>query len=174
MKKAVTMAVGVFFSLHLFAGGFIRAGFFFDISNPPREQAANIISDQVSIGKMTPILYVKAIEPCLPFWADALGFQKTAEVTEKESLGFVIMNAGEVEVMLQTYASLEKDIPRIVGDLRGAPSVLYFEVGDIADVERRLTGFEVVVPRRTTFYGALEVYYRSPGGHIIGFAQHSR
>jgi len=27
-----------------------------------------------------------------------------------------------------------------------------------------------VVPRRTTFYGADEIFVRAPGGHTVGFA----
>lgn len=125
------------------------------------------------MNKITSILYVETIESCLGFWVDGLGFEKTAEVKDRDSLGFVILTSGKVEVMLQTYRSLEKDIPGIVDSLRGSPSVLYIDVDDINEIERRLKGFEVVVPRRKTFYGADEIYFRSPGGHIIGFSQHS-
>jgi len=27
--------------------------------------------------KLTPVLFVEAIEPCLPFWTERLGFTKT-------------------------------------------------------------------------------------------------
>src|SRR6266852_3502350 len=29
----------------------------------------------------------------------------------------------------------------------------------------------VVVPKRTTFYGATEIFVREPGGNLVGFAQ---
>ena len=31
--------------------------------------------------------------------------------------------------------------------------------------------FTLLLPRRTTFYGATEVGYREPGGHVVTFAQ---
>lgn len=129
------------------------------------------IDKKLSLIRITSILYVEDIESCLKFWVDALGFEKTVEIQAEGSLGFVILNSGATEVMLQTYSELEKDIPGIVSHLREAPSVLYIEVNDIAMIERRLKGFEVIVPKRKTFYGADEIYYRSPGGHIVGFAQ---
>lgn len=63
--------------------------------------------------KLTPVLFVKESEPCLSFWVDQFGFQKTVEVPEGEKLGFVILAKENVEVMLQTYASAEKDLPSL-------------------------------------------------------------
>jgi uncharacterized glyoxalase superfamily protein PhnB len=121
--------------------------------------------------KMTPILYVESIESCLNFWVDDLGFTKTAEVPDGDKLGFVILTFGNLEIMLQSFASLDKDIPNLGKEIRGAPSVLYIEVQNITEVETRLKNYEVIVPKRKTFYGASEIFYRTPGGHIIGFAQ---
>ena len=42
---------------------------------------------------------------------------------------------------------------------------------DINAVERVVAGLEVVVPRRTTFYGAEEIFVRAPCGTVVGFAQ---
>jgi len=38
-------------------------------------------------------------------------------------------------------------------------------------IARDLRGADVVVPRRTTFYGADEIGVRVPGGHVVVFAQ---
>lgn len=121
--------------------------------------------------KMTPVLYVESIEFCLLFWVDALGFTKTAEVPEGDKLGFVILTMGNLEIMLQSYASLDKDIPNLGKEMRGAASVLYIEVQNITEIESRLKDHEIIVPKRKTFYGASEIFYRTPGGHIVGFAQ---
>ncbi|MBN2346590.1 MAG: VOC family protein [Candidatus Aminicenantes bacterium] len=123
------------------------------------------------MNKMTPVLYVDSIEASLPFWVDALGFARTVEVPDGDRLGFVILTSGNLEVMLQGYHSLEKDIPSLGKEMRGSPSVLYIEVKDIGEIERRLRGHQVVVPKRATPYGALEIFFRTPGGHVIGFAQ---
>ena len=61
--------------------------------------------------KLSPLLTVEAIEPCLSFWVERLGFAKTVEVPEGSSLGFVILAKDGVEIMYQSRASVEKDIP---------------------------------------------------------------
>ncbi len=122
-----------------------------------------------SLKKLTPVLFVEKIEPCLPFWVERLGFQKTAEVPEGEALGFVILVRDGVEVMLQTRASVAKDVPALAAE--PSRSFLYVEVADLADVQRRLEGADIVVPERKTFYGATEIGVRDPAGNVITFAQ---
>ena len=134
-------------------------------------EASHRSGNNGSLKKITPVLYVESIESSLKFWVDSLGFTKTAEVPEGDRLGFVILASEDTEVMLQSYASLDKDIPALGKEMRGAPSVLYIEVEDIGEIERRLKDYEVIVPKRKTFYGANEIFYRTPGGHVVGFAQ---
>jgi len=121
------------------------------------------------IQKATPILRVERIEPSLSFWVERLGFQKVTEVMEGDSLGFVILSKGHVEIMLQSRASLAKDMPVLsVGAL--TPAVVYIGVTNLDEVAAKLAPSEIVVPRRSTFYGMDEIWAREPGGHIIGFA----
>lgn len=122
------------------------------------------------IKKLTPILYVERIEPCIPFWTDRLGFQKTVEVPEGDALGFVILAREGVEVMYQTRASVAHDVPALAGTPMGG-SMLFLEVEDLDVVVAALEGIEPVVPRRTTFYGADEIAVREPAGNVVGFAQ---
>ena len=42
------------------------------------------------VKKITPVLFAAEIEPCLKFWMDRLGFEKTVEVPDGEKLGFAI------------------------------------------------------------------------------------
>ena len=124
----------------------------------------------MKIGKLTPVLIVEAIEPCLPFWIDRLGFTKTVEVPHGDQLGFVILVRDGVEVMYQTRASIQSDVPAVADTpLRG--NLLYFEVDDLDAVESALNGIQHVIPRRTTFYGAQEMIVREPGGNVVTFAQ---
>jgi hypothetical protein len=127
----------------------------------------------VVVKKLTPVYVVERIEPCLAFWVDRLGFEKVHEIAEGEALGFVILARGNVEIMYQSLASVAKDIPALAVSGTGvaSPNGTYIEVSDIDDVERRLAGWEFVVPRRTTFYGATEIGVREPGGNLIIFAQ---
>lgn len=121
--------------------------------------------------KLSPVLMVEAIEPCLPFWVDRLGFELTAQVPEGDRLGFVILVRGGVELMLQSTESVAKDIPALASELGAA--ALFVEVDDLNAVERALGGVEPVIPRRTTFYGMDELVVRAPGGHVVIFAQHA-
>src|SRR5438445_8105796 len=65
----------------------------------------------MNVKRITAVLLVKEIEPLIPFWVDRLGFAKTVEVPDGNKLGFVIFQKNSVEVMYQTYASVEKDAP---------------------------------------------------------------
>jgi len=121
--------------------------------------------------KLTPVLYVEAIEPCLSFWVDRLGFEKTAEVPEGSRLGFVILARDNAEVMLQTYESGEKDVPALAQDFRKSANYLFVEVSNLDEIARKLDKASVVMPMRTTFYGMREIAVREPGGHVVCFAQ---
>ena len=67
-------------------------------------------------------------------------------------------------------------MPSLAAAVSGStsPNAMYIEVTDIDDVERRLAGWDLVVPRRTTFYGATEIGVREPAGNLIVFAQHAQ
>jgi uncharacterized glyoxalase superfamily protein PhnB len=128
----------------------------------------------VKLKTLTPILIVDAIEPCLPFWLDRLGFTKTTEVPHEDRLGFVILESDGIEVMYQTFDSVGADIPALAESTPHGGSILFIEVEDIAAIENALDGAEILVPRRSTFYGAEEVFAREPGGHLVGFAEFSK
>ena len=138
------------------------------VSLPPGADRA-IPLPEVPVKKLTPILTVESIEPCLPFWTEALGFARTVEVPHGDSLGFVILVRDGIEVMLQTVRSMEADVPSVAPPPGG--SVLFIEVTDLSAVERAVAGHELLVPRRRTFYGADEIFVREPGGNVVGFAQ---
>lgn len=126
----------------------------------------------LKLNKLTPVLVVDIIEPCLPFWTERLGFAKTVEVPEGDRLGFVILAKDGIEVMYQSRESVRKDIPPLADAPAGGTN-LYIDVADLAAVERAVTGVEIVVPRRKTFYGADEIGVREPGGNAVIFGQHS-
>ena len=129
-------------------------------------------STEATMKKLTPILTVESIEPCLAFWRDSLGFRVAQQVPEGDGpLAFVILQHGVLEVMLQTRASVEQDDVRLAAAFHNATSCLYLDVEDLALVEAAVDPAAVVIPRRKTFYGAEEVFVRTPGGHIVGFAQ---
>ena len=125
----------------------------------------------MSAKKITPILFAEEIEPCLQFWIERLGFEKTIEVPDGNRLSFAILQKGPVELMYQTYASAEKDITTISSEVRKGPSFLYVEVDNLNEVVSALKGVDVAMPIRTTFYGAKEIGVKDPAGHVMIFAE---
>jgi uncharacterized glyoxalase superfamily protein PhnB len=104
----------------------------------------------------------------LPFW-ERLGFTSTTTVPETAPYQFAILACGGTEVMLQTRASCAEDTgPEMARDVRA--SVLYLTVSAIDTVLEALGEIDIALPRRTTFYGADEVWVRDPAGNVIGFA----
>ena len=125
----------------------------------------------MTVKKITPILFAEEIEPCLKFWVERLGFEKTIDVPEGSNLAFAILQKGGVELMYQTFASAEKDVSAVSPEVRKGPSFLYVEVGNLEEIIATMKGDEVIMPVRTTFYGAREIGIKDPAGHIITFAQ---
>ena len=122
--------------------------------------------------KLTPVLCVEAIEPCLAFWCDRLGFTQTVAVPHGDALGFAILSQGEVEVMLQSRASVAADVPALAAGPFASDGVgLFLEVADLDAILAAIVGCEILVPERTTFYGMREVGVRAPGGFMVLFAQ---
>jgi uncharacterized glyoxalase superfamily protein PhnB len=120
--------------------------------------------------KITPILFVDAIEPSLEFWVGRLEFEKIAEVPEGNKLAFVIVKKGDSEIMLQTRDSIKKDAGTASAAVLSMTSSLYIEVDNFADALESIQGSEVLLPQRDAFYGMREIYVREPGGQIVGFA----
>ena len=135
---------------------------------------ANQIEEKKSMNvkKITPVLLVDQIEPVLPFWIDRLGFTKAIEVPDGNKLAFVDFQKGSVEVMYQTYASVEKDAtPEMRAAARKGPTYLYLEVDNLDAVLAAMKSVNKVMPERTAFYGMREFAVQDPAGHFITFAQ---
>ena len=135
---------------------------------------ANPIEEKkpMNVKKITPVLLVDQIEPILPFWIDRLGFTKAIEVADGNKLAFVDFQKGSVEVMYQTYASVEKDAPpEMRAAARRGPTYLYLEVDNLDAVLAAMKDVNKVMPERTAFYGMREFAVQDPAGHFITFAQ---
>jgi catechol 2,3-dioxygenase-like lactoylglutathione lyase family enzyme len=125
----------------------------------------------MQIKKLTPVLFVRRIEPCLDFWERRLGFVRVAAVPEADHFGFVLLVRDGVEVMYQTWSSVGTDIPPLAREASAAHQFLYLDVDDLGAIEAALAGIDYIVPKRQTFYGATEVIVREPAGHVVAFAQ---
>lgn len=124
------------------------------------------------IKKATPVLIVDRIEPLLPLWG-ALGFARAAEVPNGDVLGFVILSRDGVEVMYQTFDSVRGDEAKVLDGSRAiGASAVFFEVSDLDAIAAQIpSGTEVIVSRRTTFYGSTETVIRDAAGNVVTFAQ---
>lgn len=125
----------------------------------------------MNVKKITPILFVERVEPCVKFWLDRFGFEKTAEVPDGNNLAFAMLQKGNIELMYQSYASADKDVTPISQQVRKGPTFLYVEVDNLDDTISAIQGTEVVMPVRTTFYGSKEIGIKDPAGHYVTFAQ---
>jgi hypothetical protein len=119
--------------------------------------------------KITPLFVVEHIEPCLPEW-EALGYEVTVRVPDQGPLGFVILSGKLGELMLQTKQSLASDLPSVFK--RKPSALLYADVTSLAEAKKALSGAEVLVAQRKTFYGATEAWLELEGRVILGLAEH--
>jgi uncharacterized glyoxalase superfamily protein PhnB len=129
------------------------------------------IMKPTEVKKITSILFAEELEPCLRFWTERLGFEKTVEVPEGDKLGFAILEKNGLELMYQSFASAEKDNAATGAAVRMGPSFLYIEVADLDVALQTTEGAEIVMPVRTTFYHSREFGIKDPAGHYLIFAQ---
>jgi uncharacterized glyoxalase superfamily protein PhnB len=123
------------------------------------------------IKKITSILFAEEIEPCIQFWTERLGFQKTIEVPEGNKIGFALLEKNGIELMYQSFGSVEKENAATGTAVRKGPSFLYIEVADLDAALAATQGAELVMPVRTTFYQSKEFGIQDPVGHYLIFAQ---
>ena len=125
----------------------------------------------ITVKKITTVLAVETVQPSLDFWTKRLGFECTVTVPHEDTLGFAILVKDNLEVMLQSVASILADLGSTTGEINGRSAALFIEVADLAAVEQGLGTYPIEMPRRTTFYGMHEIGVREPGGHFVIFAQ---
>ena len=131
----------------------------------------------MTVKKITPVLLVDEVEPCVRFWKERLGFEVAIEVPEGGpeggKIGFASLQKAGVELMYESHASVEKDSSFSAQGYAKGPSFLYIEVDSLDDVIAATKGATVVMPKRKAFYGAREIGVKDPAGHILTFAQFS-
>ena len=118
--------------------------------------------------KITAILIVDEIEPCVEFWS-RVGLEKTLEVPHGDHLGFVILASDSIELMYQSRASVADDMPALATDTYRTS--LFVEVESLDQTLEAMQGIPHTVEERTTFYGAREFGVREPAGNLVVFAE---
>jgi uncharacterized glyoxalase superfamily protein PhnB len=146
----------------------------FQPHGPQEMESQNLRKEAIepmNVKKITPVLFVQEVEPCVKFWIERMGFQKTVEVPDGDKLAFAMLQKGNVELMYQSYASADKDVSAVAQEVRKGPTFLYVEVESLDEAITATKGSEVVMPVRTTFYGSKEIGIKDPAGHMITFAE---
>lgn len=128
----------------------------------------------LAVKALAPVLIVNAVEPCVQFWTERLGFTKENEVPGDDGkLVFASVRKDAVEIMYQTRASVVAENPSQAAELDGHSTVLFITLPSTADLdsaERAVGDAPLVKARHKTFYGSEEFYVREPGGTVVGFA----
>ena len=126
----------------------------------------------MNVKKITAVLFAQEVEPSVKFWVERFGFEKTAEVPDGDTLAFVMLQKGNVELMYQSYTSADKDVGTTISQVvRKGPTFLYVEVDDLEETINAVKGAEMYMPKRQTFYGSTEIGIQDPAGHFVTFAQ---
>ena len=129
------------------------------------------MSEPVLLQRVTPVLFVDRVAPCLPFWTGRLGFQTVAEVPGPDGEPqFAMLANGGLEIMYQTWGSVETESAAAAAGPRGHSAALFIEVANLDAVDQALAGIPRIVERHTTFYGMEEITVREPGGALVTFA----
>jgi hypothetical protein len=124
--------------------------------------------DMANLTKLTTVVIVDSIEAQLGSW-EALGYHVVTRVPDSGPAGFVILDGGPAELMLQTRASVEEDLPVLAG--RPQSALLYAHVPSLTAAKRALSSAKVLIEQRKTFYGATESWLELPSGTILGLAE---
>ena len=129
----------------------------------------------VAVKRVTPVLFVEKVEPCLEFW-ERLGFQRAMEVPDGNTLAFAAVQKDGVQIMYQSTASAMKDPSASAASKQRMDShaFLYVEVADLDAILAGLQSTKLDVEEHPTAYGATEIVVRDPGGHFVTFAQFGR
>jgi hypothetical protein len=125
------------------------------------------------IKSVTPVLFVDRVEPTRDFFTK-LGFTVLFDVPDGDHLGFVGLEKDGVQVMVETRGNANEGQAIRELSRQSRSSVVFIEVDNLDVVIGALATEKAIVERHTTFYGADEISFMEPGGHIVTFAKIDR
>jgi uncharacterized glyoxalase superfamily protein PhnB len=119
---------------------------------------------------ISPNIFVRDMAATIE-WYRQLGFEIIATVPEQGDYVWVMMKAGAVTFMFQTYDSLGDSLPAI-SRTDGGSLLLYIQVKGIRDLfERVKDKVTVVKGLEKMFYGATEFAVQDINGYVLTFAE---
>ena len=125
------------------------------------------------IVRATPVLFVDQVEPTRDFFTK-LGFTVMFDVPEGDRLGFVGLEKDGVQVMVETRGNANEGPAIRELTRQSRATVVFIEVDNLDVVIAALATEKEIVERHTTFYGADEISFMEPGGHVVTFARFDR
>ena len=125
------------------------------------------------IRSATPVLFVDRVEPTRDFFTK-LGFTVLFDVPDGDHLGFVGLEKDGVQVMVETRGNANEGQAIRELSRQSRSSVVFIEVDNLDVVIGALATEKAIVERHTTFYGADEISFMEPGGHVVTFAKIER
>jgi uncharacterized glyoxalase superfamily protein PhnB len=138
--------------------------------------------DNTMYKKLTTNMMVEDVNRTVEFYRDVLGLEFVMGVPENSqeviiarpqdrALAFVIMKAGDVQMMFQAKPSLVEEIPAFDSLSIGGSLTFYIEVEDIEALHAKLRGKVTIVKGiQSKFYGKREFSIRDCNGYILTFA----
>jgi len=119
---------------------------------------------------LTPNFFVHNINETVRFY-ERLGFRETARVPESGDVIWLMMQCGDVNIMMQTFESLGDKL-RMVNRTNGGSLLLYIKTKNIRSLYNQLTGDPCVVTAlEKTFYGATEFSVLDNNNYLLTFAE---
>jgi hypothetical protein len=125
------------------------------------------------IVRATAVLFVDRVEPTRDFFTK-LGFTVLFDVPEGDRLGFVGLEKDGVQVMVETRGNANEGQAIRELSRQSRSSVVFIEVDNLDVAIAALATEKEIVERHTTFYGADEISFMEPGGHIVTLARFDR
>lgn len=125
--------------------------------------------------RVTTVIFTDEVDACAKFWTERLGFEQTMSVPAQQpgagGSQFVAVQNGRHELMFQSFASAEDELPGMFAPATPRSFMLYVEVPELDAAIERMKGLEPAIARRSTFYGSNEIGYRDPCGTIVVLAE---
>jgi catechol 2,3-dioxygenase-like lactoylglutathione lyase family enzyme len=114
---------------------------------------------------------VNDVERTAAFYVDVLGFDRGVDVKTDGETAFVVLVQGSIEIMLQSAASLNRELPGVFGKRPTATGLLYIDVDDVEALHEAVKGkVEIIKPLHVAEHGETVFYLRDPNGYVLGFA----
>jgi hypothetical protein len=117
------------------------------------------------------VIFVDRIEPVLPFWTERLGFTATVEVPGRRQPGVRHPGPGQRRGDVSEPGQRDQGCSALAAEPFVSRANLFIEVENLQEFLPGLEGLQVTVPKRTTFYGALEFGVRAPCGTNVVLAE---